>query len=445
MKKSQKILVVLVVVCICILGAYGGLYGYNYYMEQKAAKEAAAEVRRKENIVEGYKDIAYGNKTAGDTDLSGMDIDGIIKVLEDEYKVYKNRKVIVSIDGSTYKYSMKKLGEDIYYKTSDGSEFKPGEEEGIASIIVNMDKDKSMQEQYNIISSKSSASEYSVKVKCRYNKKKLGKLIDRLEENHVKEVVNSRIDKSGNITKPEEGRSLELKKIRKNLKKYLNSVKRSDYNKEYMTDVVKPEWKKEDLKKANSVISEFSTTFVSYSDRGHNIQVGASRMNNTCLLPGESVSFDQVIHDNSDGNGFKAAGSYLNGQVVQTEGGGICQVSTTAYNAVLRAGILPARRLPHSMPVHYVPLGLDAAISAGSKDLVVENTLDVPILIKAFTNGNTLTFQIVSYKDALKGYSYEPRAVQLSSLKAQAYLDIYKNGELKESKFLHTDTYREEG
>lgn len=99
-------------------------------------------------------------------------------------------------------------------------------------------------------------------------------------------------------------------------------------------------------------------------------------------------------------------------------------------------------RLPHSMSVHYVPLGLDAAISEGVKDLLVENTLDVPILIKAFTNGNTLTFQIVSYKGALKDYRYEPRSVVLSSLKAEAYLDIYKDDKLKESKFLHTDTYR---
>lgn len=159
---------------------------------------------------------------------------------------------------------------------------------------------------------------------------------------------------------------------------------------------------------------------------------------------GRKSVFDQVIHDSSDGQGFQAAGSYLNGQVVQTEGGGICQVSTTAYNAVLRAGILPVTRLPHSMPVHYVPLGLDAAISAGSKDLVIENTFDVPILIKAFTYGNELTFQIVSYEGVLNGYSYVPRAVKLSSLKAEAYLDIYKNGQLKESKLLHTDTYQEE-
>ncbi len=444
MKKSQKILLTVFIAIFCIVGVVGGIYGYNYYIDQKEAKEAAAEIKRREGIVESYRDIAYGNKMLNNVDLSGMTVTEIINALKAESKVYKKRKAVISVDNNTYNYSMKKLGENIFYKTSDGSKFKLGDEEKLAKIIVDMDKSQDMQKQYDIISGNSDASEYSVTIKCRYSKEKLDKLISKLDKNHVKAVINSRIDKGGNITEAKSGRSLELTKIKKKLKKYLNSGSRRNYKAEYTTSNVKPEWKRNDLQKVNTVISEFTTTFVSSSDRGHNIQVGASRINNTCLLPGERVSFDHVIHDSSDGQGFLAAGSYLNGEVVQTEGGGICQVSTTAYNAVLRAGILPVARLPHSMPVHYVPLGLDAAISAGYKDLVIENTFDVPILIKAFTYGNELTFQIVSYKDALKGYSYVPRAVKLSELKAEAYLDIYKDGELKESKLLHTDTYREE-
>lgn len=444
MKKLQKILLTAFIAVFCIAGVVGGVYGYNYYMDQKEAKEAAAEIKRREGIVESYRDIAYDNKMLNSVDLSGMTVAEITNELKAESRVYRKRKAVISVDNDTYNYSMKKLGENIFYKTSDGSKFELGDEEELAKIIVDMDKAKDMQEQYDIISGNTSATKYLVTVKCRYNKKKLDTFINKLNKNHVKAVINSRIDKNGNITEAKSGKSLELTKIKKKLKRYLNSGSRKNYKVEYTTSNVKPEWKKGDLQKVNTVISEFTTTFVSSSDRGHNIQVGASRINNTCLLPGERVSFDQVIHDSSDGQGFQAAGSYLNGQVVQTEGGGICQVSTTAYNAVLRAGILPVTRLPHSMPVHYVPLGLDAAISAGSKDLVIENTFDVPILIKAFTYGNELTFQIVSYEGVLNGYSYVPRAVKLSSLKAEAYLDIYKNGQLKESKLLHTDTYQEE-
>lgn len=443
MRKLYKVLAVAGALGVVAVAAIGGVYGVNYYAEQKEARATAAEIKRREGIVENRREVSYGNKMLGSIDLSGMTVEEITTLLKAESKVYKDRKVKVTVDGKKYKLSMKELGENIFYKASDGTKFQAGDEEKIAEVMVNMDKDRDMQEQYNIITGKASPSGYSVKIKCQYNKKKFKKFIKKLEENHVKTVVNARITKSGGITEPEEGRSLELDKIKKELKEYLQSDIKENYKAVYKTKSIKPEWKKDDLKKVNTVISEFSTTFVSTSSRGHNIQVGASRINGTFLLPGEQVSFDKVIHDSSDGQSFQAAGSYLNGQVVQTEGGGICQVSTTAYNALLLAGIIPVRRLPHSMTVHYVPLGLDAAISEGVKDLVVENTYDVPIIIKAFTEGNTLTFQIVSYKGVLGDYTYKPRSVPVTSLKAEAYLDIYKNGKLKESKFLHTDTYRE--
>ncbi|MDE6616580.1 MAG: VanW family protein [Lachnospiraceae bacterium] len=443
MKKLYKVLAVMGVTGTIAIAALGGMYIVNYYTEQKEARATAAEIKRREGIVDNCNEVSYGNKMLGSVDLSGMTVEEITAILKAESKAYKDRKVKITVDSRKYKFSMKELGENIFYKASDGTKFQTGDEEEIAEVIVNMDKDKDMQEQYNIITGKTSPSEYSVKVKCQYNKNKLKKFIKKLEENHVKTVVNARITKSGGITEPKEGRSLELDKIKKELKEYLQSDTKENYKAGYKTNSIKPEWKKDDLKKVNTVISEFSTSFISTSSRGHNIQVGASRINGTFLLPGEQVSFDKVIHDGSDGQSFQAAGSYLNGKVVQTEGGGICQVSTTAYNALLLAGIIPARRLPHSMTVHYVPLGLDAAISEGVKDLGVENKYDVPIIIKAFTEGNTLTFQIVSYKGVLGDYTYKPRSVPLSSLKAEAYLDIYKNGKLKESKFLHTDTYRE--
>ncbi|MCI9079329.1 MAG: VanW family protein [Lachnospiraceae bacterium] len=443
MKKLYKALAVAGVAGTVALAAMGGVYGVNYYTEQKEARAAEAEIKRREAIVGNRSEVSYGNKTLGSIDLSGMTVEEIITKLKAESKAYKDRKVKVTVDGRKYKFSMKELGEKIFYKASDGTKFQPGDEEKLAEVIVNMDKDRDMQEQYNIITGKASPSEYSVNVKCQYDKKKLEKFIKKLEKNHVKAVTNARITKSGVITEPQNGRSLKLDKIKDGLKEYLQADTKENYNAKYKTKAIKPEWKKDDLKKVNTVISEFSTSFISTSSRGHNIQVGASRINGTFLLPGEQVSFDKVIHDSSDGQSFQAAGSYLNGKVVQTEGGGICQVSTTAYNALLLAGIIPVRRLPHSMTVHYVPLGLDAAISEGVKDLIVENKYDVPIIIKAFTEGSTLTFQIVSYKGVLGDYTYKPRSVPLSSLKAEAYLDIYKNGKLKESKFLHTDTYRE--
>lgn len=93
-------------------------------------------------------------------------------------------------------------------------------------------------------------------------------------------------------------------------------------------------------------------------------------------------------------NGYHLAGSYSNGQTVQTYGGGICQVSTTLYNAVLRAELNVTERLNHSMTVHYVPLSADAAISGTDKDLKFTNNLDYPIYIQGTAGGSSITFTI---------------------------------------------------
>ena len=83
-------------------------------------------------------------------------------------------------------------------------------------------------------------------------------------------------------------------------------------------------------------------------------------------MPGQEVSVSTAILPRTSANGYREAGAYLNGETVMAIGGGICQVSSTVYNAVKNAGLVVLERHPHSMPVHYLPLGLDAAISSGS-------------------------------------------------------------------------------
>ena len=306
-----------------------------------------------------------------------------------------------------------------------------------------MDKELSVLDQYAIIQQEMKPSAEKITIECKSSSKGLKAVRSSLQSKYVIPVTNAHMKANGKITGTKDGQALDLDAIQKDLKTYLNSSEQKDYENSYATSVVKPSWYPKDLKKINTVISSFETTFVHTTDRGHNIQVGVSRVNGICLLPGESCSFDERIHDNSDGQAFRKANSYLRGQVVQTDGGGICQISTTAYNAILRAGILPAKRYPHSMPVHYVPLGLDAAISEGVKDLKITNTLDVPIMIYAKTKQNRLIFEVKSYKNALKGYQYKPRAVQLTSVSAKAYLDIYKGKKKVKSILLHTDKYQQ--
>ena len=109
-------------------------------------------------------------------------------------------------------------------------------------------------------------------------------------------------------------------------------------------------------------------------------------------------------------NGYAMAGSYLNGEVVDSMGGGICQVSTTLYNAVLRAELEVVERSPHSMTVHYVELSEDAAIAGTYKDFKFKNSTEYPIYIEGYTTSDKkITFNIYGKetRDSNRSISFE--------------------------------------
>lgn len=198
----------------------------------------------------------------------------------------------------------------------------------------------------------------------------------------------------------------------------------------------------DDINEIDTKLSTFSTWFANTASRGGNIHVAAERINGTILAPGETLSVDKKILSRNAANGYYKAGSYLNGKTVQTYGGGVCQVSTTLYGAILRAGIVPTERYAHSMAVTYVPLGLDAAISEGYKDLKITNTYDKPIYIRASSGGGQLTFSIYG-NSSLDEYDYKPRSTSSKNgLSADSWLQkLDKSGNIVEEIHLFKSNY----
>ena len=141
----------------------------------------------------------------------------------------------------------------------------------------------------------------------------------------------------------------------------------------------------------------FATEFNAQNiNRSFNLAKAASLLNGLMLAPGEELSFDRVLGERNEENGWKLAEAYTNGglESVEQYGGGICQVSTTLYNAALRADLSIPYRSNHSKPVSYVPAGLDAAISRGSIDLVIRNNTESNIYIFMWISGNGLHCEI---------------------------------------------------
>ena len=141
----------------------------------------------------------------------------------------------------------------------------------------------------------------------------------------------------------------------------------------------------------------YTTSFSdSTKNRKYNIRFGADKINGTILKPGEVFSANDTLGKRTRKNGWKNAGAYEGGEVVQQAGGGVCQLSSTLYNAVLYADLEIVERRNHSMPVHYVSRGRDATINS------VGNIIDVQfryntsgdIIILAYTEGNNLHMEI---------------------------------------------------
>lgn len=150
-----------------------------------------------------------------------------------------------------------------------------------------------------------------------------------------------------------------------------------------------------DLGKMNTQLAAFSTDYGSSSDnRRRNIELATSHINGTILAPGEVFSYNKVVGPRDHRDGFRDAPTYQDGQVVPGPGGGVCQTSTTLYNAVLRANLKIVSRSHHSMPVHYVPVGCDATVAYGSIDFQFQNTTPGPLLVMGKTRNGVLSYNL---------------------------------------------------
>ncbi len=182
--------------------------------------------------------------------------------------------------------------------------------------------------------------------------------------------------------------------------------------------VEEPTGTAEDLRAVKDLLGSFTTSYSSSgSSRSANVANGASLINGSVIYPGEEFSFYDNVKPFTYDNGYYMAGSYLSGMVVDSMGGGICQVSTTLYNAVLMAELEVTERHNHSMIVTYTQVSGDAAISeSAGKDFRFVNNTEYPIYIEGITGEDKkITFNIygVETRDANRTIEYENVILQV--------------------------------
>ena len=145
---------------------------------------------------------------------------------------------------------------------------------------------------------------------------------------------------------------------------------------------------------ASTLIGSYSTKYNANISRAVNVSLAASRINGVVVEPGQSFSFSQTILPRTAENGYVKANMIVNKKYVLGTGGGICQVSSTLYAAMLTAGLPATERHPHSLRVAYIPEGMDATISGNALDLKFTNIFAEPIQIQAVADHGTLTISI---------------------------------------------------
>ncbi len=160
----------------------------------------------------------------------------------------------------------------------------------------------------------------------------------------------------------------------------------------------------------------------SSGNRITNVTLAAQHIDGVILEPGDTFSYNQTVGQRTTANGFKEAGAYANGKVVQEVGGGICQVSSTLYYCTLVANLKIVSRTNHYFTVGYIEPGMDATVSWGAPDFQFQNDRTFPIKIHAYVSGGSLTVEI--WGTDVDG-SYVKMDYTVSGLTATTYRGVY--------------------
>lgn len=234
----------------------------------------------------------------------------------------------------------------------------------------------------------------------------------------AKDATLSRIDGNFVVNEGQTGKIVDVEASTQLIYDYFNSdwIEGEGGSVELVVTVDEPQGTDEELSKVKDVLGTFTTSFkTSGQARSANVRNGCALINGVTLYPGDEFSTVEAITPFSTENGYYMAASYLNGQVVDSLGGGICQVSTTLYNAVLLSELEVTERHNHSMIVTYVDPSADAAIAESSgKDFKFVNNTGAPIYIEGVTTDDkhiTFTIYGMETRDGSHQVRYESEVV----------------------------------
>lgn len=417
--------------------------------------------------------------------ISGAIINHYKKILEDE-RIYKGISIEnIDIGGLTKKQGLEKIKDEKEIEIDDKNMELAYEEFNykinIRDLDFQYDYDKAINQAYEIarkgkgldrlkeIKELEKNKNINIELESSFNEDKAETLISQMQKDIDVAMVEAQFDFNGGnfiITDEIRGRYVYVDKI---IELINNNV--YDLNViEIPVEPVIPNITRGQLERINGVIGEFTTSFkTSTAERKENIRISSKAIKDVgVIMPGETVSFNQATGPRSISNGYQGATVIEEGEFTDGVGGGVCQTSTTLYNALLRADLSVVARGPHSIPIRYVPFGQDAAVAYDYLDLKYRNDFDFPIYIDYIYTGNSITFKIYGDKN-IKNYdvkidsetvdteTYEVERINDKTLakgkeevvqqgrngyKVNTYKSIIKDGKVTERNMITKDYYK---
>ena len=319
-----------------------------------------------------------------EVDVSGMDKDEAETAVEDFREILRNKGVAVKVHNDFVYSTMGDLGYNFEANDSVDQALALGK----SGNLIKRYKDIKDIEQGSVV----------LPLAFSFDESKIKELVSVDVSAYNIAPVNATVKRqNGEFIYADHvvGSKVNVKKTVKLISEAMTNWNRQDIMIDAVVEEDMPKYTKDNVEKCNTIIGTFTTEYTtSAQGRAANLANGARLIDNTVLYPGDVFNAYNVLTPFTEENGYYVAGAYLNGVVVDSVGGGACQVTTTLYNAVLEAELEVVERFPHSMTISYVDLSRDAAIAGTYKNFQFKNNTENPILIEATTKDRRITFKI---------------------------------------------------
>ena len=332
----------------------------------------------------------------------------------------------------------------------EGTEFEIAPEEISLTPLV----DKAEQEAFSYGRGGSALSNFNDQIRCALNGRDV-KLSAQYDSNLLNEklsAIAAKINRdpvnavceltSGGVIEKFPGvigKKLNVEQLAENLREPLTTLNLPKGAINLEPENIQPFVTTEDVAAIDSVIGTYSTYYYP-GDRGDNIWLAANAISHKLVKSSWTFSFNDTVGERTWDAGYKVAGVIINGRPAEDYGGGVCQVSSTLYNAVLLAGLTPTERTPHFYQSTYVAPGRDATVADGYLDFKFRNDLPHNVYLLADAYGSTLSVYILGTKADLGGADIAIER-EGSDMSPSIYRVWYSGDQVIKSEFLHTDVY----